>query len=319
MATRPWRGDTEAELDRLFLTGLLQQAPELSGPEAAHLLNERRCDLARKSAIARGKGGKELEEIVEAARLSVQSVNRDIRIVRGRAQQAAAAAMGVRLDDQIASVWAELEASHHREEAIMVDLERSRSPAFVRTRGKQTGKTKVVDGQTVKEIEPTEVVRWRQEEGAVQAALYGRLQAEVKIRMELRAEHRMLWLGRQFVPDAASAEADQTIAQAVLDMNGDPNVARETALLLLRRELRSLATSGETPLSGDMIRLEQARISTTINRVKGLREYMRLADGEAGTNGHRTFEVSFQEVAPRAAGAPASTLPAIPDPAVGGG
>jgi hypothetical protein len=315
---RAYRGDTEAELDRLFLTGLLQQAPDLTGTEAAHLLNERRGEMARKAGIAKGKSGKELDEIVEAAKLSVQSVNRDIRIVRGRAQQAAAAAMGVRLDDQIAAVWAELEASHLRDEAIMHDLERSRSPASIRTRGHQTGKTKIVDGKEVNEVKPTEIVRWRQEEGAVQVQLYGRLQAEVKLRMELRAEHRMLWLGRQFVPDAASAEADQTLAQAVLDMNGDPSVARETALLLLRRELRSLAASGETPLAGDMIRLEQSRIATTINRVKGLREYMRLADGEAGNNGHRSFEVFFQEVAPRAAGAP-STLPALPDPAAGGG
>jgi hypothetical protein len=260
------------------------------------LLNARREKRAREAAQQAGLPAAEVEEAVLFARLSVHTVRRDIRHLTGLAQEAGIAGAAVFLDDQIAAVRDEIQHTHELDEMIMSDLERSRVSAWTRTRGRRQ------PGEEGK-MEPSEILRHRTEEGAAEAALYGRLQENLRRRENLRAELRLLRFGRQNVPEPEDLE-DRTLAQAVMELE-DPEKARDAALRLLRRELRQLSDASRVPLSGDMLALERLRVQQLEVRIRNLRDYIRMP-GSEGEDGATSFEVLYEEIPVRrlAAGNP---------------
>ena len=129
------RGDVELEADRLFLLSLLQKGgTEISATQAAKILNGRRRDAARETALALGKTEEEAIAAGDAATLSVQSVRHDVRIALERLRSGSTAVSAVLLDDQIGEVREDLEATYRIDEEVWRDLERSRRPSSSRTR-----------------------------------------------------------------------------------------------------------------------------------------------------------------------------------------
>lgn len=289
MNTSFGRGDAEREGDRLYLAGLIQKAGyDLNAVEAWRLLNARREKLARKAAQALGKSAAEVEEAARTARLTVQTVRGDIRVLKTRAQVAGVGAMALKLDEHISAVRDEIEATYLLDEQIMADLERSRSQRWTRRVGKPD--------ETNKTIQPVQVVSYAREDVASPAALYGRLQDNIRLRAELRARELMLLYALETAPPAEFDEVP-TLAQSLSGLD-DPEAARQAVLAGYERELRGLQAAARLPLAGDLMKLERDRLAVQEARLRAHREYMRRPEEEADGK-HRTFELSFVEVLPR--------------------
>lgn len=278
------RNEAEAEFDRVFIAGIMVKAGrDVSAPQVMRLLNRRREGEAREAARLAGKTVEEAEEAAALARVGVHTVRREISMLKAAAQDAWTAGAAVFLDDQIAAVRDEIEETHRMDEEIMLDLERSRSPSWVRTKGSRGD-----DGR----IEAQEVTRHRVEEGAAAAGLYGRLQENMRRRAALRAEERMLRFGRQVMPEPEEPGEELTMAQAVMDLD-DPDKARDAALSMIRQTLKGLAKASSAPMSGDMLAFEQLRLKKMEARIRSLREYVRSEEEEEGP---ASFEVVFSRL-----------------------
>ncbi len=270
----PKRNPVEIETDRFFLIELYRTAGSrgLTVPQATIVLNERRKDAARRSAQLRGDSPEEVVIAGEDAKLSRQSVQRDLGIVIGRLRDKAEGSAALFLDGQIEHCLLDIEATYERDYQIANDLEASRRRSVVITS----------DGKTTT----------HQETRGADASLYSALGRCMDNRMRLRAEMRAIRFGKQFLPDG-DREVETLTAQIAAVK--DPEEARKLTVAMLTRELDQVchADAMGVGVGGpDVARMHQARLATTRNRVDLLRTVIDLQKSETGGSGGKyLFEV----------------------------
>ncbi len=277
------RNDLEREDDRAFLLNLARQAgPKFTAVEGWKLLNERRSARAREQALARGVSASEADAAAEAARLSVQTVRGDMRVVWNDLRQGSLANGAAFLDEQLASIQEEISWTYQMDEMILEDLARSRVVRKSVTRGS------AANGGPP---QPTQILSYRQDEAAGRAELWGRVQENAKLRLKLRAEQRMVKFGRDMLP---AAEGDETFAQLLTKLQ-DPAQAQEAVLGLLGREIALLDRADHLPVTSEVAALDRIRAQRVQQKANQIREYLRLPGAVVEEGKARSMEVVFLE------------------------
>ncbi|HAX82636.1 MAG TPA: hypothetical protein DCY40_08730 [Actinobacteria bacterium] len=278
------RNALEREGDILFLLGLLQARPRTSQSEAARVLNERREATARTMALAAGKSEEEAAAAGREAQLSTQMVNRDINLALDRIREAGDGIGAVFLDDQISACQDDIDATYERDEQVMTDLERSRTPSTTKTAGSAAPIT-------------------TRQDRAADAAFYMILIRNQELRLKLREEMRVLRFGRRMANDSTGA-ATTTLAEAWAGLaDASPEQARKLALKLYAQEAANLARAADLeygPLPAELQRAEALRAEKIARRLDGLRHFIPLAEPERD---RRSYElvVTFGEDGPEGA------------------
>lgn len=280
------RTEAEAEADRVFLLGLFQRmGHDFSAVQATEILNSQRAAAAKATARAMGEDDEAIAAAGEAAKLSPQSVRRDLRVVLDRLRAGGLAAGAVWLDDQIADASRDYESTYRLEEQIVADLERSRTTQWTRT----VGRPPKAGG----DIQPQELVSYRQN-GAGDAALWAQLIRLLERRGKLRAELLRLRVGRSMMPSETTPRT--TFAQQLTKAD-TPEEARRIALDMYESELAAL-TDAEAleigPMAPDLIRLQRERTQRSMARLTALRHYIALP--ERTEDGHGSYEIVVSRV-----------------------
>lgn len=253
------RNDVEREDDRAVISGiLLKGGAELTTIDVWRALNHHRQTIARETALQTGKTPEDADAVAREAQVSIRTVRSDIRVLENRVQNASLAGTAALLDNQVREIQEEIETTLEMDEEILSDLEASRRA------------------------------------GAADQALYGRFQANALLRIKLRAEKRVVCMGRMSIPIDVAA-VNQTMAQAISGLD-DPEAANEACLRLIRRELVELTAAVGAPLAGDMIHMEKTRIATMEARLRSLSRIREYVKSENGDGTPRSIEVVFERV-----------------------
>lgn len=317
------RNELERELDLIFLINLARtMGDEFNGTKATAMLNEMRRNVARQQALALGHDVTVAEESADAAELSPQSVRRQLRQAREHAQLTARLGMAALLDGQIADLQAELDDSYATSDMIREDIERSRRVTQRMTKGRfrapedqqahtaagnealallhESGLAGTVQGNRIAElvgqtmsappVEPVDMVTVVKENAAA-AALYSRLTAERQERRKLRQEMRELFYGREIVGNTHAGR--ETLTERLTGID-DPEQAQELAVRALTEELNVLVASEEIgvgPWTPEMIKVQRARTSDMLSRIRAVRELQGMTINSYGDAASFVFQV----------------------------
>lgn len=296
------RNETEIEADRLFILTLRRQGGQAmnSVTQVARVLNEKRAAAAREFALALGKSDDEAEEAADAARLSVQTVRRDLRVVDERLRRASEATAAVWLDDQIADVQADIERTYEIDQQILDDLQRSRDEVHTQTEGVPQGE---------RNIRTTRVLTRRRASAPASADLYQALIRTMEYRGRLRGELLRLRYGRDWF---ANRVEERNFVQSIVDLD-DPEKAREAAMALYRREVEALIRTEKMdigPMPPEVVQAERLRVQRLAGRIGAVRALIAAGkpdippnapgSGSRGSNG--SYELVVTRVSPSSGG-----------------
>ncbi len=299
-SSRSKRNETEIEADRLFILSLLERAGSaISAIEVQSALNDRRRAYARQYTLALGGSEEDAERAAEEAPLSVQTVRTEIRRIQDRLREGTQAGAAAWLDDQISDVRSDYDRTFKTEDAIVGDLELSRTHAWRRQKGLPVAVGADNGDPPRKELQTVEVVRYDEERAAL-GSLYSQLDKILERRSKLRTEMRLLRFGRDWMRAVTVQEAEisQTFAQLVSGADESPGLAHDRVVEAYGRELQALCASSEISLGmGDpaLVRMETARVRRQANRVRQLRDYAEFVDLSNGDEGREGRDVFITE------------------------
>lgn len=330
------RNSTEIEADRLFLLSLLRKSGrDLNIQEATDVLNARRAAAAREYAMVLGKSEGEVEEAVANSALPRLVVAADIAAVRNSLQHAIEAGAASWLDNQLRELQRDREQTYAIDEMALAELERSRKMVSRKTRGipifgdedpeeleqeiqelidaadgaPLASKGKIpqlrsrakkmslgVKAQGMQAVEITE----REDEMGGQPRFLEILSMNIMRRIELRQEERMLMFGREWARKVSKADQKSAVTFAKL-LTGKKNAvdAEQAVLEAYQEELQQLVLAEEMelgPSTPAMLHMEKLRVQRQEQKLRELREYMKLNNGDG--DGTKIIEVVFEKVEP---------------------
>lgn len=293
------RNPTEIEADRLFILKLRREGGQRmkSIVQVARVLNERRAAAAKEFSLVMGRSPEEADADGQAARLSVQTVRRDLRVVDERIRKGADAAAAAWLDEQIDATQHDIERTYVIDEQVAEDLERSRSEVVTSTRG-VPGEND--EGEVI--LVTKDVTTRRRANGPARAELYQILVRNVELRMKLRAEMRTLRYGQAWF---ANRVEEATFSQTIVDLH-DPDKARDAAVALYRREVEALVRSEKMeigPMPAEILAAERHRVQRLATRVGAVKALISagkpdLPPNAPGSGQRGSYELIVTRVSP---------------------
>ncbi len=275
---RAKRNELDRLMDQRFLTELyFQYGEQFNATMATELINARRAASARSCAEGLGLQGEDAEEMVRDSQLTPQTVRRDLRDLQDRVRTAAELGGAGLLDSQLARLERRLDAIDEQlaqvdadEQALLGDIERSRTGSWQRVSGELHSK----DGQVTSQS-PQKMLS-HTNDGAADPRLWDKYlkchdKREKLLERESRLmrDQRLLVLGRQWF--AGQGEGG-SFAQALTEAT-TPDAARTLVMQRLAEEVDRLPYGGDVmgSMPIEIARAHQAAVRAQVGRMNAIK------------------------------------------------